>query len=113
VRIGVIGLGNIGGAIAANLVADGHAVTVFDQDAARGRAITGATAAASPGEVARAAEIGFLSLPTPAVVRAVAEQWLRGAAAGSVLVDLSTNAPAAVRELTAGLAVVFDQSEAP
>ena len=29
-RIGVIGAGNIGGAIAANLIADGHAVTVHD-----------------------------------------------------------------------------------
>ena len=41
-RVGVIGLGNIGGAIAANLVADGHQVAVFDQDAARVRALTGA-----------------------------------------------------------------------
>ena len=98
-RVGVIGLGNIGGAIAANLIADGHQVTVFDQDAARVRALAGAAAASAPEEVARAAELSFLSLPTPAVVRAVAEQWLRGAAAGSVLVDLSTNAPAAVREL--------------
>ena len=98
-RVGLIGLGNIGGAIAANLVADGHSVVVFDQDAARTRAIAGAAAASAPEEVARGADLTFLSLPTPAVVRAVAEQWLRGAAPGSVLVDLSTNAPAAVREL--------------
>jgi 3-hydroxyisobutyrate dehydrogenase-like beta-hydroxyacid dehydrogenase len=98
-RAGVIGLGNIGSAIAANLVADGHQVVIFDQDAARVRALAGAAAASSPAEVARRAEISFLSLPTPAVVRAVAEQWLPGAAAGSVLVDLSTNAPSAVREL--------------
>ena len=32
--IGVIGLGNIGGAIAANLVADGNDVVVHDVDAA-------------------------------------------------------------------------------
>jgi 3-hydroxyisobutyrate dehydrogenase-like beta-hydroxyacid dehydrogenase len=99
VRAGVIGLGNIGGAIAANLVADGHSVAVFDRDAERVRAIEGAAAAASAQDVARRAEISFLSLPTPAVVSAVAEQWLRGAEAGSVLVDLSTNAPTAVREL--------------
>ena len=98
-RAGVIGLGNIGGTIAANLVADGHQVAVFDQDVARVRALAGAAAASAPEEVARRAELTFLSLPTPAVVRAVAEQWLRGAAPGSVLVDLSTNAPAAVREL--------------
>jgi 3-hydroxyisobutyrate dehydrogenase-like beta-hydroxyacid dehydrogenase len=49
--------------------------------------------------VARAAEVTFLSLPTPAVVNEVAAHWLRGATPGSVLVDLSTNAPSAVREL--------------
>jgi 3-hydroxyisobutyrate dehydrogenase-like beta-hydroxyacid dehydrogenase len=100
-RVGVIGLGNIGGHIAANLVADAHEVAVFDQDAARARAIAGAKPVASPDAVAREAELCFLSLPTPAVVRSVAEAWLRGAAPGSVLVDLSTNAPAAVRELGA------------
>ena len=98
-RVGVIGLGNIGGPIAANLVADGHEVHVFDQDAARARAIAGAAPAASTEELAKRVELCFLSLPTPAVVRAVAETWLRGAAPGSVLVDLSTNAPALVREL--------------
>lgn len=36
-RLGVVGLGNIGGAIARNLVADGHPVGVFDTDPARGR----------------------------------------------------------------------------
>jgi 3-hydroxyisobutyrate dehydrogenase-like beta-hydroxyacid dehydrogenase len=64
----------------------------------------GASPAADARELASKAEISFLSLPTPAVVRAVAEQWLRGAAPGSVLVDLSTNAPATVRELGALLA---------
>src|SRR5258705_284231 len=34
-RVGVIGAGNIGGAIAANLVADGHTVTVHDTHPAR------------------------------------------------------------------------------
>jgi len=34
-RLGVIGTGNIGGAIAANLLADGHAVAVHDVDPAR------------------------------------------------------------------------------
>jgi 3-hydroxyisobutyrate dehydrogenase-like beta-hydroxyacid dehydrogenase len=103
-RVGVIGLGNIGGAIAAHLVADGHRVVVFDQDATRMAAVTGAACAVAPDEVARETEISFLSLPTPAAVRAVAEKWLPGAAPGSVLVDLSTNAPAVVRELGAALA---------
>ena len=100
-RIGVIGLGNIGGAIAANLVEDGHEAAVFDTDPACVKTLAGrgATAAAGPEEVARHAEVTFLSLPTSDVVRAVAERWLEEAAEGSVLVDLSTNAPAAVRAL--------------
>lgn len=100
-RIGVIGLGNIGGAVAANLVEDGHDVWVFDLDAARVAELAdrGARAAAGVAEVAAAAEVTFLSLPSPAVVEAVADEWLRAAAEDSVLVDLSTNAPHAVRAL--------------
>jgi 3-hydroxyisobutyrate dehydrogenase-like beta-hydroxyacid dehydrogenase len=102
-RVGTIGLGNIGGAIAANLVEDGHAVTVCDLDAERVRAVAerGAAVADDPAAVARASDVTFLSLPTPEVVASVAEAWLAGAAAGSVLVDLSTNSPAAVRALGA------------
>jgi 3-hydroxyisobutyrate dehydrogenase len=105
-RIGVIGAGNIGGAIAANLIADGHAVTVHDADPARVRALVdaGAAAAASPAAVGERSEITFTSLPTPAIMAAVAEAWLDGSPADAVLVDLSTNAPATVREVGARLA---------
>jgi len=98
-RIGVIGLGNIGGSIAANLVADGHEVVVFDADVARVEAVAGATPAASVEAVGAAADITLLSLPTPEVVDAVAAAWAATAAPGSILVDLSTNSPASVREL--------------
>src|SRR5262249_59946292 len=63
-----------------------------------------ARAADSPAKVAERSEVTFLSLPTPAVVEEVAGAWLEGAQAGSVLVDLSTNAPATVRALGARLA---------
>jgi 3-hydroxyisobutyrate dehydrogenase-like beta-hydroxyacid dehydrogenase len=98
-RIGVIGLGNIGGAIAANLVADGHEVAVHDLDASLADAITGASAAGDVGSVARTTDIALLSLPTPDVVSAVATDWATAAEPGSILVDLSTNSPAVVREL--------------
>lgn len=105
-RTGVIGLGNIGGAIAANLLEDGHAVAVCDADPERVRPLAerGAAVAPDPAEVGRASEITFASLPDPETVRAVAEAWLAGAPAGAVLVDLSTNAPGAVRELGERLA---------
>ena len=34
-QVGVIGLGNIGGHVAANLAADGHDVVVYDVDTER------------------------------------------------------------------------------
>ena len=57
---GVIGLGNIGGGIARNLVADGNEVVVHDLDPAAMAAITGATAAADVAAVARAADVTLL-----------------------------------------------------
>ena len=103
--IGVIGLGNIGGAIAANLVADGKEVVVFDLDAGAmegdHRRVGGAPDVARwPGQ----AEITLLSLPTPEVVNAVADAWASAAKPGSILVDLSTNSPAEVRTLGTRLA---------
>src|SRR5262245_20145767 len=105
-QVGVIGLGNIGGAIAANLITDGHALAVFDLDAGRCATLTanGAHAAANATAVAQVSEITFTSLPTPSAFEAVAVQWLQGAAPGAVLVDLSTNAPAMVRSVGARLA---------
>jgi 3-hydroxyisobutyrate dehydrogenase-like beta-hydroxyacid dehydrogenase len=97
--IGVIGLGNIGRGIVTNLVADGNEVVVYDVDAAAMAVIEGATAAADVAAVARAADVTLLSLPTPDVVSEVAAAWAAAAAPGAVLVDLSTNSPAVVREL--------------
>ena len=103
-RIGVIGLGNIGGALAANVVADGHDTVVFDADASRATALEGATAASSVADVAAACEITITSLPTPEVVAEVAEVWASAADAGSILLDLSTSDPASNRALAQQLA---------
>jgi 3-hydroxyisobutyrate dehydrogenase len=96
---GVIGLGNIGGAVAANLVADGHEVVVHDLDRSAAEAVEGASVAADVAAVAHRAEITLLSLPTPQAVEQVATAWAGAAAPGSILVDLSTNDPAVVRGL--------------
>ncbi len=100
-RLGFIGLGNIGGAIARNLLEDAHELIVHDADRERVEDLVeaGAQAAIDAADVARHSEISFLSLPTPDVVDAVAANWLEGAAAGSVLVDLSTGSPARARAL--------------
>ena len=100
-RIGFIGLGNIGSGMCANLLADGHRVTAFDVDPDRLAAQVDAGAAAGRGaeDVAAQSDITFLSLPTPEIMATVSEEWLRGAAPGSLLVDLTTNSPATVREV--------------
>jgi 3-hydroxyisobutyrate dehydrogenase-like beta-hydroxyacid dehydrogenase len=105
-QIGFIGLGNIGGAIALNLVADGHELFVYDADAKRTEplAAAGAKVCGNSGAVAAATDVTFLSLPTPDVVDGVGAEWLEASRDGAVLVDLSTNAPDRVRRLGARIA---------
>ncbi len=69
---GVIGLGNIGGAIAANLVADGNEVVVHDVDTMAMQAVVGESPATDVESVARRCDVTLLSLPAPDVVAAVA-----------------------------------------
>jgi 3-hydroxyisobutyrate dehydrogenase-like beta-hydroxyacid dehydrogenase len=102
-RVGVIGLGNIGGPVAANLVADGHDVVVADLDERRAAAIGGARAG-SVADVAAASDITITSLPTPEIVAEVAATWVAPAEPGSILLDLSTSSPEGNRELAATLA---------
>lgn len=105
-RVGVIGLGNIGGAVAANLVADGLHVSVFDLEPNRVQGLVGlgARAATSAVQVGERSAVTFLSLPTPRAMEQVADEWLARAPADAVLIDLSTNAPAVVQRVGARIA---------
>jgi 3-hydroxyisobutyrate dehydrogenase-like beta-hydroxyacid dehydrogenase len=60
-KIGFIGLGSMGAAIAANLIESGHEVHVFNRTAARAERLreVGAHVAASPAEAARSADVVF------------------------------------------------------
>jgi 3-hydroxyisobutyrate dehydrogenase-like beta-hydroxyacid dehydrogenase len=55
-------------------------------------------------EVAAVSEITLTSLPNPTVVTAVAEEWARSAAPGSILLELSTTLPESNRAIAAKLA---------
>jgi len=106
--IGFIGVGRMGQPMAARLLAAGHPVVAFDtQGQALGAiAAKGAHTAASPAEVAARSEIVMTSLPTPAIVRAVA-LGADGIASGAkvrLLVDLSTTGPTVAAEIAAVLA---------
>ena len=104
VRIGFIGVGNMGGNMAANLLAAGHELTVTDirKEIAEPLLANGATWADTAKEVAAASDVTMLSLPMPADVEKVVtadDGVLAGAAPGSTIIDLSTNSPSVVRAL--------------
>ena len=86
-KIGFIGLGNMGGPMAANLVAAGHEVTGFDVAGVR---VEGAAQAASAAEAATGAEVVITMLPNGAILRSVAEEIIPAMTPGAVLLDCST-----------------------
>ncbi|HUJ75439.1 MAG TPA: NAD(P)-dependent oxidoreductase, partial [bacterium] len=108
-KVGFIGLGMMGGPMCRNLIKKGHQAIVCDlnADALARIQSAGATAAASPQDVAYQAQVVFLSLPMPADVEQVVlgpKGVTAGAQRGTVIVDLSTNAPAVVKRLAQQLA---------
>ncbi|MET9077589.1 NAD(P)-dependent oxidoreductase [Streptomyces sp. NPDC004232] len=104
-RIGFIGLGNMGRHMARHLIHAGHLVTVHDSrpEAAVEHLALGARWADSPAECARGAEFLITMLPDPRVVE---EVLLRGGAAGALpedalWIDMSTSTPAAAARVAA------------
>jgi 3-hydroxyisobutyrate dehydrogenase len=107
--IGFIGLGQMGHGIAANLVRSGSTVKIHDLNEAAGADLVeaGAIWAVSPAAAATECDVLFTSLPTPAVVQAVAHGStgvIDALKPGAAWFDLSTNALDVVRSLHAELA---------
>ncbi|MDQ7072239.1 MAG: 3-hydroxyisobutyrate dehydrogenase [Rhodobacterales bacterium] len=86
-QIGFIGLGNMGGPMAANLAAAGHAVTGFDT---AGVTIAGVTNAASAATAATGRDVVITMLPNGAILRAVAADILPAMTKGATHIDCST-----------------------
>ncbi|MCP3990091.1 MAG: NAD(P)-dependent oxidoreductase [Actinomycetia bacterium] len=108
-EVGFIGLGTMGSAMATNLVAGGHRLTVhdLDRDAVEALVEQGADGATSAAEVAARSEIVFTSLPGPVEVEAVAlgpKGLVDGAERGLAYFDLSTNSPTVMRRIHTALA---------
>jgi 3-hydroxyisobutyrate dehydrogenase len=107
-RIGFVGLGNMGGPMARNLVKAGHQVAVFDLSAAAMEPIlaAGAARAASADEAARGRDFVVTMLPAGKHVREVVlgpggNQGGMAAASdpGTVFIDCSTIDVATAKEL--------------
>src|SRR5690606_16746650 len=76
-RVGFIGLGNMGGPIAANIAKAGFEMVVFDVVKAKERAPAGAQVAGSAAEVAANADVILLSLPDGKATHAVCDEIVR------------------------------------
>src|SRR5947207_3338149 len=106
-RIGFIGTGTMGTPIAGGLVAAGHQLTVYDvrREATETLHEQGAAIADTPRAVAQASEVVFTSLPGPSQVEAAALDpetgLITGLPGGGAYIDLTTNAPATIRRLSA------------
>jgi len=114
--IAFLGLGNMGGPMAANLVAGGYAVRGFDpvpalKAAAKGKGVTvfdtGAEAVAD-------ADVVITSLPSGAIVKACYAEVLPAAKAGALFIDTSTISVDDARAINAQAAELgFAQIDAP
>lgn len=86
-KIGFIGLGNMGGPMAANLAAAGHEVTGFDLTAPMPAGVSSAETAAA---AATGADVVITMLPNGAILRSVADDVIPAMTKGAVLCDCST-----------------------
>jgi 3-hydroxyisobutyrate dehydrogenase len=108
-RVGFIGLGNMGGPLAGFVLKAGFSLVVHDlrREAAATLLEGGAVWADSPKDVAAQCEVICICVPGPPEMQAVT-LGNRGIVAGvrreSVVIDHTTNAPGIVREVGAALA---------
>ena len=105
-KVAVIGLGAMGGGIAARLMAAGHAVTGWNRsrDKARPLIDAGMAFADSPAAAAAQCEVIFSIVTDAEAVRAVAlgtDGVICGVRPDGVYLDMSTIAPAASRAIAA------------
>lgn len=108
IKVGVIGLGNMGGGMAATLAGKGFEVSGFDlSDSALAAAqAKGVNAVKDRGELIRSVQVLILSLPKAEHVEAVClgEQGvLQLGNAGLIVVDTTTSTPQASRKVAAEL----------
>jgi 3-hydroxyisobutyrate dehydrogenase len=103
-RVGLLGLGTMGAGMAANWLAKGFALSVWNRTPAKAQALAakGAKPTATPREAAEGADFVFAMVADDAASRAV---WLgengalAGAKTGAVVIESSTLTPDWVREL--------------
>lgn len=105
-KVGFIGLGNVGGKLAGSLIRNGKDVTVRDLDRALAQRFIdlGAKWADSPREMMEACDLVITCLPSPAACSAVMEGEdgiLKGIGPGKIWAEMSTTDEEEVKRLAA------------
>jgi 3-hydroxyisobutyrate dehydrogenase len=108
-RIGFLGLGTMGAAMAANLARAGFAVTAWNRSPGRAGELNdlGVVRAASPADVARSTDALVICVSDTPDVDSVLfgpDGVASGASAGLLVIDCSTISPSATRDFSARLA---------
>ena len=108
-KVGFLGLGTMGSAMAANLARAGFPLTVWNRTPGRAGPLLalGAVEANSPREVARASEVVLTCVTDSPQVTEVLfgpDGLAEGFASGSLFIDCSTISPASAREIGERLA---------
>jgi 3-hydroxyisobutyrate dehydrogenase-like beta-hydroxyacid dehydrogenase len=109
-KVGFIGVGNMGGPMCRNIIRNtNHEVVVFDvnPDAVKACTDLGASFGDSVADVAARCDVVITSLPLPRIVEDVtlgANGIAANAKPGTVFIDLSTNSPATAKRVAEGMA---------
>jgi 3-hydroxyisobutyrate dehydrogenase len=114
--IAFLGLGNMGGPMAANLVGAGHTVRGFDPVAALAEAAAakGASTFGSGAEAVAEADVVITSLPNGDIVKRCYAEVLPATKAGALFIDTSTISVDDARQIHADAAAAgFQQLDAP
>lgn len=101
-RLGFIGLGTMGTAMAHNLVAHGHQLAVWNRTIEKARRIEGATLADSPADLAARSDLVMICVSDTSDVEEVVQGTggvLSGLQPHSLVIDHSTISPSATRAL--------------
>ena len=109
-RVGFVGLGEMGSGVARRLLAAGHEVTGWNRTASKAEPLVaaGMTLAASPADAAAAAEVVITMLTDANALESVAGEIGSALADGAIWVDMSTIAPDQSRALAARVQLFLD-----
>lgn len=102
-KVGFIGLGNVGGKLAGSLLRNGIDVTVLDQkaDLVAGFVARGAKSATDAAGLMRGCDVVITCLPSPAASTAVMDEMLPEVGPGKIWLEMSTTDDAEIRRLAA------------